>query len=578
METDKPYARIGALLLLCGLVLLALLYRSFHLGADAPDWYLSEDQGYHIDDGYKTFSAKNLALFDKEIWNESDRYGGWLGASPLTQYPYLYAYENFGVDLNHARAITIGYFAIFLVLTAVFLGARYGYAAALIGVVLLGIDPGLFHFSRTTLFETALIAFIYAGIFGAALLAHRTILGFLAILAATGVFCALFLKASGLLYVIPPLGVLAAVYILQRLRLSLITFAVMGALGVAVLAVLYVYRSTWMPRMDLYGTLSAPQFLLFNPISEISPVVFPMGLLALLAALRHAPRRLVQDFYAMSLAAILVGVPVLLASMFNNPPRYHVPVLPAAILLVLHWLFHFRALPRETNPPQPWLALSLAVQVLLTAMLAISIYLTFESHIGDAAHWGRHLEKSGLLNWMALAAVVLATILVLCMRRANWYALGPKAFALVAGAHVTVGLLLTVPVHVDPNYQGRAIAAKLRDAVAPEQSVAGDWAPYLTASTSIRSMWLHPHPYGNRNHPCRVQQIRADFFLAASHHDVRSLDYLHTNPFVSLGDPVPLGDFYLQQVLLYPLSYAEVPATAPDRSVIESCLDSQNST
>lgn len=566
----RPAWRLVALSMALGL---AVAFRSVHLGADPPNWYLTEDLGYHVDDGNKTLAAKNVALFGTTRWNAADRYPGWMKASPLTQGPYLAAFLAFGVDLAHARAVTIAYFAVFLVAAGVFCLWAYGTTGMVVGLALLAVDPALFLFSRTALFETAIMAATYLGIFLAGRVAPGKPLLFSAILVPTGVVAANLIKVSALIYVLPPVGVLAVVLLAQRFRSSLPVLAVGLVVLCALGGVLLLERQVWLPRLDVSGTLRGPQYLAFNPIPELSPLVLPMGLLSLQAILDRAPRRFLRDCFGMCLAAILVAVPLGLAMMYNNPPRYHVPVVPAGILLAVHWMFRYRPLPPEA-PVQgaPGRLAVGAVQVGLAGLTVFSIYLALQAYLGDAAHWGRHLDRTNGASWAVALSLLAGGGLVLLRRRASRRSGAGGLVTAVLVGHGAVGLVVCAFVLIRPNYESEAILARMRRILQPGESVAGDWAPYLTASSDIPSLWLHPERGPRENHPCEVQLPRPDYFMLASDHDLESLGYLRRNPAIELGGPIPVGSFYRHEVLLYPLAYPPGNAGQGDAEAIERCL------
>ena len=60
-----------------GLLTVTLLAGRFiMLGADVPQWFAPTDLGLHLDDGYKTLSARNYVNFGQTHWNPEDRYQG----------------------------------------------------------------------------------------------------------------------------------------------------------------------------------------------------------------------------------------------------------------------------------------------------------------------------------------------------------------------------------------------------------------------------------------------------------------------------------------------------------------------
>ena len=194
-------------------IVLLVAWRGVSLGSDPRADFIPQDVGYHIDEGYKTLSPRNLALFHTTHWNKADEYTGWMRRSPLTQWPDYLSFRAFGVERGSARVVTILFFAAFLVGAAVFLNRRGPPAVALAGILLLGLDMGLFHFSRVAIFEVPLAALLYIGVFVASSLPKEGPAS-LAALGATAIVCAFGIKKSALLYLAPPIGILLLTQVL----------------------------------------------------------------------------------------------------------------------------------------------------------------------------------------------------------------------------------------------------------------------------------------------------------------------------------------------------------------------------
>ncbi len=161
-------ALLALLLLLCG----TSAERLVHLDADPASWFIDEI-GYQVDEGFKTLSPRNLALFGATHWNAGDRYRGWMQSSALTQWPYFWAFKAFGVKLRSARLVSVLFAVLLLAITAGFLWFRHSPGLALFGALLLTADPGLFLFSRSALFETALALYAYSALYLAVSLPSR---------------------------------------------------------------------------------------------------------------------------------------------------------------------------------------------------------------------------------------------------------------------------------------------------------------------------------------------------------------------------------------------------------------------
>jgi hypothetical protein len=101
-------------------LVLAVGLRLFHIGADPEPTFIPKDDGYLVDEGYKTLSPRNLVLFGSTHWHEADQYTGWMKASPLTQWPFYAAFAEFGVDRISARYIVVVFLLVFQLSVAAF--------------------------------------------------------------------------------------------------------------------------------------------------------------------------------------------------------------------------------------------------------------------------------------------------------------------------------------------------------------------------------------------------------------------------------------------------------------------------
>ena len=103
----------GATIAAVLMIVLAVSARFVHLDADTPE-IPAAGIGTYVDEGYKTFAAKNMALWGSPHWNPRDDYPAWLHHSPITQWAYYLGFHYFGVGIDSARAVTVIFFALFL--------------------------------------------------------------------------------------------------------------------------------------------------------------------------------------------------------------------------------------------------------------------------------------------------------------------------------------------------------------------------------------------------------------------------------------------------------------------------------
>lgn len=543
--------------LVLALLVAGVALRGVHLGADPLATFIPGDTGYQIDEGYKTLSPRNLALFGTTHWNEHDHYPGWMQGSPVTQWAYYASFSLFGVDRVSARLVSAASFALLVLLTVAFFRSRYGAVPTLVGVLLLVTDQALFHFSRVAVFELPLSLFVYGGIFMAALVPREhAYLAPLVLLVVTGI-AALGVKFSGLLYLLPPVLALLAVELPRGFRAQLPPPArlVVAAVVGAILVILYLRSSDWHFRLSLLEPLRQPEKLLLHPTYQLSPLAAALAYLALLdICLRSGLRAFLEDRYLLMLGSVVLFVPVILALDSYGPARYYMVIVPAALLLVAEWLhLRQRGLAQacyEFTPSR--LAFAAGVVLLLTGSL-----------IGFGSAWVIAAmtfipqgEQPGLgpSLMLQLYPVVLAALLAvgLVIRRYGDLA-RVVAAALLVGivAQVALSAQMIASTLLRPTYTTIAIEQRLVGIVAEDESIAGDWAPYFALDTRLRALYVMQ----NLNDGERFGILRPTYFLdSGTYWDGLTAAQLQALPFRK-DKPILLGEIFGRPIWLVRIHY-----------------------
>jgi 4-amino-4-deoxy-L-arabinose transferase-like glycosyltransferase len=147
------------------LVMLFTGMRLVHINADAPQ-NLTISAASYTDEGFKTYDARNHALFGDWKWTPEDEYDGWSVKSPLTALPYALIFRQFGVSYASIRVLSVFYAAVTMLLLFAFLVRNYGRLTGLIGLVLFGTNYFTAMFNRLGMFESHLICYIMLSICG----------------------------------------------------------------------------------------------------------------------------------------------------------------------------------------------------------------------------------------------------------------------------------------------------------------------------------------------------------------------------------------------------------------------------
>ena len=549
------------LIIVISLIVISFL-RIINLDADPTTWFIDE-LGYQIDEGYKTLSPRNLAIFGQTHWNQYDEYRGWMLESALTQWPYYWAFQTLGIELSSARLVSIVYATLMLVLAALFLRKRHSWKIATIGVLLLASDPGLFLFSRSALFETALALFTYAALFVVAGLPNRFHLIRPILMLGLTVPTFYFLKKSALVYTGPPL--LAVSLLAVHSTLS----AKIGEKGYVLGAVLivggvagFLYYQPWiLLGLDLRSILAQPQKIFLNPTHTLSPLALIIGYGILLELLVRCPRAILEDGYRFSLAAILLLSPILISLFTYNYSRYYIPIVPAAFLLVTERLA--LKFPTTVEREFSWLSLHGALAVMALLALAMTVLATINyyifSHLPITIGDDPGLSNVGLLKVYPLFLLIFVVCLYWLVRRYGMR-LNKTVLTTLASLHIVLGLGISITAIASPSYQSLAIQEKIIEHATPDAIIGGDWAPWFARDSNLRALYMRP----DFNSATIVTRLRPDYFLYSdTPYDKKNLKLLEANSEIALDTPIELSTYAGHRIVLYPIHYLEHAGNGP---------------
>ncbi len=147
------------------LIVAFTLMRLIHINADAPQ-DLTMSAASYTDEGFKTYDARNKALFGDWKWTPEDEYEGWNTKSPLTVFPHTWIFRHFGVSYASIRVLSVLYAAATMVLLFLFLVRNYDRMTALTGLILFGTNYFAAMFNRLGMYESHLIFYIMVSMLG----------------------------------------------------------------------------------------------------------------------------------------------------------------------------------------------------------------------------------------------------------------------------------------------------------------------------------------------------------------------------------------------------------------------------
>ncbi len=544
-------------LMLLIIILTAIGVRLLNLDADPPGWYIPHDVGLQIDEGYKTLDARNRIVFGDTHWNANDDYPGWSKGSPFTQQSYYLAFKAWGLELASARLVSVIMFGAFLLMVAAVTARFWGPSAALLATFMIAVDPALFSFSRVALFEIDLIVFTFIGFFLLLLVKpHQHVLA-ISILAVSGLVAGLTVKMSGLVYVAPASAIIALAFVLDerfarfRTRKSLI---IVSLLVLALLVVLFLAREIWIRRVagGISEIIAHPQVIFWNNIAELSPFLLTTAYLCIIHTIAENSQLLRRNLFRMAMAATVVLAPVLLNLFGYNPPRYSVPIVPAAIMIIVDWLYR----QGQASPPlKSWHEMRKTEQIFvagLIVMTILSLMNVANSYlVTPFSDDYSGFSKAGLLwTFPLVAAATLAMLYRYRLVLSDVHLKTVIKLSLIAYVVMSIGITgLNV---ASPSYDSQTVRTKLVENVEDGRSIAGDWAAFFAAESNIPSLyvsWVF-------NRAESIEKVRPDYFLFSDiWNDQTSLEVIRENPGVTVGEPIALGNYYRADISLYPLSY-----------------------
>lgn len=355
------------------LILLFTGMRLAHINADAPQ-DLTTSAASYTDEGFKTYDARNHALYGDWKWTPDDEYEGWLTKSPLTALPYAYIFSIFGPSYASVRVLSVAYAAATMLLLFIFLIRNFGRMTALTGLVLYGTNYFAAMFNRLGMYESHLLFYIMIFILGASemfrsyrqqrggegrgtyLLKKTSYRVLFAAVALAGFAGGFFIKRN-LLLIIPALTPAALLFLCarfgirpRRMNLAYILFIVLFGvvyLMFAQMDELKVRLAFLLMSVNVFGQPLAAllPFTAFDPLQNVAakaifmefvflhPFTFFAGMLLALSAIHNyifSGRRITADLFMASW--LLFGF-IFTTVMYYSPSRYYlISFIPLVVL------------------------------------------------------------------------------------------------------------------------------------------------------------------------------------------------------------------------------------------------------
>jgi len=352
-----PVSRV----LLLGLCMLLLFggMRAAFITADAPQ-DLSISGALYSDEGFKTYSSRNMALYGAWKWTSRDGYSGWLEKSPLPVHAYTALFRKFGTGFSTIRALPVVSSVLTMILLFFFAFRRFNSSTALLSLLFFGISFYNCMFNRLGFFEIIVNLFLMAAIFLFSEIPSsrsRSLRAAYILLGCAALVCADYSKQTwvlALLSALPALLICITVYSGKAKQAGKILPVIL-----ALIAIFYLFFAHISGAQELFDTLlkikigghSLREFIhfrtnLFNPLHIVlgmgmymefiflRPFIFLFSLLYSVYAFSRYIESERKDILELVLASWLLFGFILLSIMKYHPARYYlVLVIPSAIML-----------------------------------------------------------------------------------------------------------------------------------------------------------------------------------------------------------------------------------------------------
>jgi hypothetical protein len=308
-------------------------------------------------------------------------------------------------------------------------------------------------------------------------------------------------------------------------------------------------------RLNLGGLAMRPQRLLLNPIHTLSPVILLFAYTVLIELSIRKPDSIFKDPFRLSLAMVVIMTPIGLSLFSFNPARYYLPVLPAAIFLIVERF-------SLTLPPGPiqkinWWSWPTLFAGLVFALAAMTLWASFNYYVlenlpvnlGGAPG----LSVPMLLRTYPLFLLMLAgAIYYISTRKGSWFLLKGRVLESFSTVHLLCGMVMIVVALSWPSYKTQEITDHITRIGGSEATIGGDWIPHFAVNTAFRVLYMRP----DMNSAERIELLRPDyFFFSNSLYDQSTLSKLQANPDIELDAPVNLGEYAGASIFLYKIGY-----------------------
>ncbi len=516
------------------LMLAIVVTRAAFITADPPP-DLSISGALYSDEGFKTFAARNRALYGSWKWTPLDGYDGWVSKSPLSQYTYAGLFSLLGTGIAPIRMVSLLYSFAAAIIFFFFLKKQYGNETALWGLALYGLNYFNTMFGRMGFYEVHIIFYFMLAVFSFSLMAGskkaRLKIAYFMLFAAAitaswyikrSIVIVAFASAPAfLLYLLNRSGVNKKAQ--QRIFMLFILAAGMIYLVAVHCPPAAAFLKT-ITRIQVGGTTLGKYFSFrsFDPIYTalgrglylevifLQPLTFfGAALYSLYAFFRYFRDEAPFDADVIFASWFIFGF-LILSAMAYHPARYYLIITPPLFVMAIQAL---RALPRLADflkrPLPPAYSLSLnAVKVLfvLYAVVVIAVQLVpFQARRSVIHSLYPYLSRGQISPLIPYAAAVLV---FLCLVVSAIVLNRKKLYQLLGREKAGFALMSIILVFHLAQYGGWVLfhksetvqlSQRLGRSLPENAIIAGSWSAQLVIENRLRALILQDKSKYNHN-------------------------------------------------------------------------------
>jgi hypothetical protein len=307
-------------------------------------------------------------------------------------------------------------------------------------------------------------------------------------------------------------------------------------------------------NIDKY--LRYPQALFLNPVHMLSPLALIISYLITIELLIRKPAFLLENWYRLSLVALLLLVPIMMSFFTYNVPRYHLPILPAAFLLIVERIS--LDLSRNTKSLSHWFSLEKILAVVVFLALAMTVIATGNYYI--LSHIPINLGDDPGLSDIALLKIFPFVLIFFLLGaiftvKKFWATSDAKLYKGLISLQIVIGAGIIATALAFPSYQSQTVRHALSQHIKANQSIGGDWAPFFVADTKLRGLYMRP----DFNSAEYVEYLRPDYFFHShTPYDNKNFNILKTINTIKIGNVIKLGTYAEHEIALYPIEYLTI--------------------